>query len=248
MKQYIYLLVLTFTFFSCSSEDDGNNPNNNPPTNFSANALGTGIDTGNVEWTESSDIIDNDPITYYAFLEDQLISVTTALTQDFTGLEPDTGYDGYIEARDGNGGTARADFSFLTDPEVIIFEVSATSWTFRETPVPNVGIFVTLAAGFVVPYYEDATSYQIEILDWAFAGTVTTGNQDQNGRIYTWTNESQSTPIGPVFEDQDIPGDYGVSFASAGLLGEGEGYANTLALYQATIGEARVTVVIGNSD
>lgn len=247
MKQYILLLVLTFAFFSCSSEDDGNTPNN-PPANFSANAVGTGVDSGNVEWTESSDIIDNDPITYYVYLEDELTLVTPALTADFSGLEPDTGYDGYIEARDGNGGTARADFSFLTDPEVIIFEVSATSWIFSETAVAGVGLSVVLAAGFVVPYYEDATSYQIEIIDWALSGTITTGDQDQNGKIYTWTNESSSYPVIPVFADQAIPGDYAVSFASAGILAEGEGYANLLALYQATTGEARVTVVIGSSD
>ena len=247
MKQHIYLLVFTFAFFSCSSEDDGNDPNNNPPANFSANAVGTGIDSGNVEWTESSDIIDNDPITYYVFLEDKLILVTPALTADFSGLEPDTGYDGYIEARDGNGGTSRADFTFLTDPEVIIFNVTAISSIWSETEVPGVGLSVSLSAGFVVPYYEDATSYQIEILEWKLGGIERAG-QNQKGNIYTWTNESQSPPIGPLSIDQDISEGYGVHLAGAGIYKESDGYPDLLALYEATTGEARVTVVIGSSD
>lgn len=125
----------------------------------------------------------------------------------------------------------------------IVFIVNAKSWIWSTTVVPNVGTSVSLTAGFVVPYYEDATSYQIEILDWKLGGIVRAG-QNQEGDIYTWTNESQSYPIGPVEEGDDISRGYGVHLAGAGLYSGNSGYDQTKALYDATTGEALVTVTL----
>lgn len=102
-----------------------------------------------------------------------------------------------------------------------------------------------MSAGFKVPYYEKATGYKIEIIDYALAGTIRTGNQDQNGKSYTWTNETRSDRIGPIKLDQDISEGFGVFLAGAGINTISPAYAQTEANYAATIGEATVTVTIG---
>lgn len=236
---YILLVLISSQLLThCSpSEDDSNN---NPPGLFSANALGTGIDTGNVEWTESIDT-DDDPVTYNVFLEGDLIAAGVILkTYNFSGLEPDTGYDGYIEAQDGRGGTSIAEFSFITEPEVIIFNVNASWWIWQQFPVSN-GTGVQIYSGFRVPYYENAVSYQIEIIDYALFGYDDLG---QIGRIYTWTNESQSTPVGPATIDQEQPGDFGVFLGGSGVTNPSTSYDTAISNHGATTGEAIVTVVI----
>lgn len=240
------LLLFTFSTLlitSCSTESD--DPNNNDPGLFSANALGTGIDTGNVEWTESTDI-DDDSVTYAIFLEgEEIASGVTTRSYDFFGLEPDTGYAGYVEARDGRGGTSRANFDFLTEPEVIIFTVNASWWIYDQFPEVG-GLRTSIRSGFIVPYYEDATKYQIEIIDWAFAGFVRINDQDQNGKIYTWTNEFQSSPIGDVFADKPAPpADFSVAFAATGINTLSGLYDTAINDHTASIGEARVYVTIG---
>ena len=242
------ILILTFStgliVTNCSSSDDSNN-DNNPPGLFSAYAFDARVDGASLEWTEAIDT-DDDPVTYNIVLEGELIAAGgSVLTYNITGLEPDTIYEGYVEARDGNGGTSTADFSFVTEPEVIIFNVDASWWIRDQFPEGN-GLRTLFRAGFIVPYYENATAYQIEILDYALFGYITSGDQDQNGHIYTWTNESQSTPIGLVFEDQTIPGDYGVAFGKTSINTISSDYDSTITNYEATTGEARVTVIIGN--
>ncbi len=90
MKKYTYLFTTLTLLFNCSSEDDGNNdPNNLNPGPFSVTILETRMDGANIEWTEAIDI-DDDPVTYSIFLEDELISIGgTALSYNFTGLEPE---------------------------------------------------------------------------------------------------------------------------------------------------------------
>ncbi len=244
LKPLYILLVLISSLLltNCSTSED--DPNNNPPGLFSAYAFDTTVDGASVEWTESIDT-DDDPVTYAIILEGQ--EITSGLNKGevytFSGLEPETIYAGYVEARDGKGGTSIAEFSFVTEPEVIIFNVSASWWFHYQDPVSD-GIRAAFRAGFRVPYYEDAVSYQIEIIDYALFGYIRTNDQNQNGKVYTWTNESQSTPIGPVFRDQAIPGEYGVAFGGTGITDSSPNYNTTVSNYEATIGEARVTVVI----
>ncbi len=241
MKQYIYVFALTFVFFSCSSED-GDNPNNNPPGIFSANALGTAIDSGNVEWTEAIDT-DEDAVTYAIFLEgSEIASGITSQTYDFSGLEPDTIYQGYVEARDGNGGTSTAEFDFVTDPELLIFNVDASWWIKDQYPEAG-GLRTILRAGFIIPYYENATHYQIEILDYGLGDTDVWS--DDVGSIFTWTNESHPN-VGPVFANQTVPpGDYGYGLtgASINIMPTDE---DPFSLFETVYGEARVTITIGD--
>ncbi len=236
-------LIIICLFSSCSTSED--DPNNNPPGLFSAYAFDTTVDGASVEWTESIDT-DDDLVTYAIILEGE--EVTSGLTKGqiytFSGLEPETIYAGYVEARDGRGGTSRAEFSFVTEPEVIIFNVNASWWIFRETP-EGAGLRRMLSAGFEVPYYEKATGYKIEIIDYAFAGTVRINSQDQNGKIYTWTNETRSDLIGPVKQDQDISEGFGVFIAGGSINTLNSSYAQSEANFAATIGEATVTVTIG---
>lgn len=54
----------------------------------------------------------------FIYLNEELISTGgIVLSYNFTGLEPETLYDGYILADDGNGGTSQAGFFFETEPE-----------------------------------------------------------------------------------------------------------------------------------
>ncbi len=126
----------------------------------------------------------------------------------------------------------------------IVFNVNATNWTWSETIVPGVGTAVGLHSGFYVPYYKDATGYKIEILDWKFGGKVYAGQIQFIGRIYTWTNESQSSPIGSFLKGKDISEGYGVHIAGSGIYLEHPDYDKTLATHEATTGEAIVTVTL----
>lgn len=240
-KHYL-LICVTLILTSCSTDSE-NDPNNSAPGLFSANALGTGIDTGNVEWTESIDT-DDDTVTYAIFLEDQEIaSGITGRTYDFSGLEPDTAYSGYVESRDRRGGTSTANFDFLTEPEVIIFTVNASWWIKTQYP-EGTGLRTAVRGGFVIPYYEYATSYKIEILDYGFGDT--TISEEEIGRTYAWTNESQSTPIGAVLGGQPENENYSAALNGASINTVSQGYEDLINLYESIHGEARVTVIIGN--
>ncbi|SDH97112.1 fibronectin type III domain-containing protein [Winogradskyella thalassocola] len=238
----IFALSTALLMTNCSSSDD---INNNPPGIFSANALGTGIDSGNVEWTEAIDP-DDDSVTYNVYLEGELIAAGgTTFTYTFSGLEPETIYEGYVEARDGRGGTSIAEFSFVTEPEVIIFNVDAT-WWFYDQYSEGGGLRSLFRGGFVIPYYEDATTYQIEILDYGWVSDTYSIGNTHIGSIYTWTNDSQSTPIGAVFADQPSDGDYSAALTSTSVNTIGSGFDVALGNYETIYGEARVTIIIGN--
>ncbi|WP_179022301.1 hypothetical protein [Winogradskyella forsetii] len=189
MKNYIYLVVFAFLLVNCSSEDDTTDPNNIAPGPFSVTILETRIDGASIEWTEAIDI-DDDPVTYSIYLNNQLISIgDTSLAHNFTGLEPETIYDGTIVADDGRGGISEDDFSFVTEPELIILNLEPTFWI-RDSFPEGEGTRFVYGNGFVVPKNEDASSYQIEIIDYRF--------DDYPyfvGNIYTWTNESQGDDI-----------------------------------------------------
>lgn len=93
MKHYSYLLFLTMLLFNCSPDDD-NNPDNNPPSSFSANTTDTSTNGATIEWTEAIDP-DDDNVTYAIILEGQEIaSGGSALIYTFSGLEPETNYEG----------------------------------------------------------------------------------------------------------------------------------------------------------
>lgn len=147
--------------------------------------------------------------------------------------------EGYVEARDGNGGTSRANFFFTTEPEVIIFNVNASYWEFSNVPEAG-GQRIVFRAGFKVPFYEDATLYQIEIINYEFNGSPVNG---VIGETFTWTNNSFSVPIG----QQDSSGElYGVIFNGASINTLNNNFDAVLGSYQSVIGEAVVTVTLGN--
>lgn len=192
MKHYAYLFVLSFLLVNCTSEDDGGDPNETTPGPFSVTILETYIDGADIEWTEAIDI-DDDPITYSIYLNDQLISTGgTTLSYNFTGLEPETLYDGNIVADDGRGGTSEAGFFFETDPETLIFTVDVSDWIIDSFPEAG-GTREYRGSGFEVPIYEGAVSYQLEIIEYSIVwidGTII-----NHTGVYTWTNESHNDPV-----------------------------------------------------
>jgi len=172
----IFILVSLIVLFTNCSSDDSDNSDNNPPGLFSANTTDTRFDGATIEWTASIDP-DEDNVTYAIILDGvEITSGGTTLIYSFTGLESETNYEGYIEARDGNGGTSQASFFFTTEPEVIIqtLNIQYRWWE----GAGGYGI----VAYFEVPAVEDAISYNLEILD--YTPDVIPSNI---GRSYSWT-------------------------------------------------------------
>ncbi len=236
MKKHNYLFILVaFLLMACS--DNGDDPNNTDPGIFSANTIETRFDGATIEWTESLDP-DGDDVTYAIILEGQEIaSGGTTLSYSFSGLEPETLYEGYVESRDGNGGTSQASYFFTTEPEVIIYEVDIECRWWEG------------AGGYgIVNYFEieavqDAISYHVEILDYApdpIPSNV--------GRTYSWTPESNlptgnNVGSGSSHLTEYTPGIYhaNTSTGSGSLIYLDEAIANC----EAVVATARVTIIVG---
>ncbi|WP_299275790.1 hypothetical protein [uncultured Psychroserpens sp.] len=236
MKQYIYILALALIFSSCSS-DDTSDPSNSNPSNFSANTTDLRFDGATIEWTDAIDP-DGDNVTYAIILEGQEIaSGGTTLVYSFSGLEPETNYEGYVEARDGNGGTSRADFFFTTEPEVIIMnvEIEYRSWT----GAGGYGI----VAYFEVPAVDNAVSYFLEILD--YTPDVIPSNV---GRTYSWTpddNLPQGNNVGSGASHlvEYTPGIYHANTStSSGPL---SGFSDVENYYASIVANAQLTITVG---
>lgn len=236
MKKHNYLFILVaFLLMACS--DNGDDPNNTDPGIFSANTIETRFDGATIEWTESLDP-DGDDVTYAIILEGQEIaSGGTTLSYSFSGLEPETLYEGYVESRDGNGGTSQASYFFTTEPEVIIYEVDIECRWWEG------------AGGYgIVNYFEieavqDAISYHVEILDYApdpIPSNV--------GRTYSWTPESNlptgnNVGSGSSHLTEYTPGIYhaNTSTGSGSLIYLDDAIANC----EAVVATARVTIIVG---
>lgn len=246
MKNLKIILVITisigFLISSCSSSDD-NDGDNNSPSNFSANTIDTRFDGATIEWTEAIDP-DDDPVTYAIILEGQEIaSGGTTLTYSFSGLEPDTIYQGYVEARDGNGGTSRADFFFTTDPEVIIMTLDVQWRTFVEG---DGQLFVSY---FEIPEEEDALTYSLVVTDYSINTLPAT-----IGRTYTWTpNDTLPTGnnvgTGGSQLTEFSPGVYhaNTNVSSVNVVNT-SGIADLTAFYSAITGTAELTITLGSNE
>jgi hypothetical protein len=242
MKQLLYFLsfALVLTLISCSTNDDNDkDPNNNAPSIFSANTTDTRFDGATIEWTESLDP-DDDTVTYAIILNEQEIaSGGTTLNYSFSGLEPETNYEGYVEARDGKGGTSQASFFFTTEPEVIIYEVDIECrWWEGSGGYGIVSYFEVLAV-------ENATNYKLEIL------TYTPDPIPSNvGRNYIWKPSDvlptgNNVGSGASHLTEYTPGVYhaNTSNGSGSLIYLNDAIANC----EAVMAKARVTITVGKS-
>jgi len=239
MKKIVYLFSILFLIFSCSSEEV-NDPDNIAPGPFSVTILETFTNGANIEWTESIDI-DDDPVSYSIYLNGELISAGgTTLTYNFTGLEPETLYEGSIIAEDSRGGTSQDDFFFETEPETLVFNIDASDWIWDSSPEGE-GIREVRGAGFEIPYYENATSYQLEILDYSIVWIDGT-NAPQSG-IYTWTNESQNDPIFKLLNGTD----YVAYLSSLSVNTVNAEYQNFIEYITSRTGEAQIIITLSNN-
>jgi len=177
MKNSKALIILLLTssillIIGCSSGDDDSNTNTSPSL-FSSNTSVTKVDGATIVWTESLDL-DGDPVTYAIILEgNEIASGGTTLTYSFSGLEFDTVYQGYVEARDGNGGTSRADFFFTTNKIIQI--------QYRDFIVDTRHVVI---AYFEIPESSGAVSYSLSVSDYSLNTIPAT-----IGRTYTWSPE-----------------------------------------------------------
>ena len=157
-------------FNGCSTSDDNSSTNKSPGV-FSSNTSVTKVDGATIVWTESIDL-DGDPITYAIILEgNEIASGGTTLTYSFSGLEPDTVYEGYVEARDGNGGTSRTDFFFTTNKIISV--------QYRDFIVDTRHVVI---AYFEIPEASGAVSYSLSVSDYSLNTVPAT-----IGRTYTWS-------------------------------------------------------------
>lgn len=153
------LILLSLLFANCSTSDS---EDNKPPGIFSANTIDITFDSATIEWTESLDS-DGDQVTYAIMLEGQEVaSGLTTLTFSFYNLESETLYTGYVESRDGKGGTNKANFFFTTDPEVLIIPVIIKEFL-KGTSANCEGVNTSLEidAGVLIPKYEGNITYNI---------------------------------------------------------------------------------------
>ena len=238
MKNHIYLLVFSLLIvMSCSDSDD---PNNNDPGIFSANTTEIRFNGATIEWTESLDP-DGDDVTYAIILDgEEIASGGTTLSYSFSGLEPETLYEGYVEARDGNGGTSQAPYFFTTEPEVIIFEIDLECRWWEG------GGGYGIVSYFEVNAVDDAISYHVEIIEY-----IPSLIPSNVGRTYSWTPDTNlptgnNVGSGASHLTEYTPGVYhaNTSTGSGSLIYLDSAIANC----EATIGRARVTIVVGDQD
>lgn len=239
MKQITYLFILTLVLSNCSSDDSDDNSDNTNPSIFSANTIDLRSNGATIEWTESIDP-DGDSVSYAIILEGQEIaSGGTTLTYSFSGLEPDTNYEGYVEARDGNGGVSQANYFFTTDPEVIVrtVDIEYRWWE----GAGGYGI----VAYFEVPAEPNAESYFLEILD--FTPDLIPSNV---GRTYSWTPEDMLPTGNNVGSGASMLTEFspGIYHANA-TTGSGplSNFAAAEAFFASIVSTAEVTIVIGNN-
>ena len=234
LKNPILSLLILFNccFLSCTSDAE-EDPNNNAPGIFSANTTDTTVEGATIEWTESLDF-DDDPVTYTIFLEgEEITNGISSLTYSFTGLESETSYTGYVESRDGKGGTNKANFSFTTEPEVIISTVDVA---IVETIS---GTSFNIDAVFIIEPITNAKSYTIEVLEM---------NPDSNptriGLTYTWTPEDYDDTKIRVTDGNFVF--YGMDYGAGAAITNTAAIAQARAFYAGVTGKARVTITIGN--
>ncbi|WP_283636034.1 hypothetical protein [Aquaticitalea lipolytica] len=238
MKTFKSIIVLPFILISllitnCSPNGDDDN---NPPSIFSTNTTSVGFDYAIIEWTESLDS-DGDQVTYAIILEGfEVASDLTALTFPFYNLESDRLYNGYVESRDGNGGTNRADFFFRTDPEVLIIPITVEEFI---RPTLNncsngVNTALEIDAGVIVPKYIGNVRYELSFSTLTLNnGAVTIAPASR-----TWTNASFSTYY---IYDYDA-NNYFVWQAGAGFACSNHPNINdTRAYYSSASGQATIT-------
>lgn len=232
------LLLSLILLSNCSSDDE--NKDNNPPGIFSANTTETRFDGATIEWTESIDL-DEDIVTYAVILDGQEIaSGGTTLSYSFSGLDSETNYEGYIEARDGKEGTSQAPFFFTTEPEVIIttLDIQYRWWE----GAGGYGI----VAYFEVAAVEDAISYFLEITEH-----VPSLIPSNVGRTYSWTPDDalptgNNVGSGASMLTEFTPGVYHANTTTGS--GPMSGFPDAQNFYEALVGTARLTVVVGGQN
>ncbi len=120
------------------------------------------------------------------------------------------------------------------------FEVSARGFVFNRAPEAG-GIRTQFAGGFIVPFDDRVESYRAEVLEFEFRGETV----DQFiGNTFTWTNESQSTPIGILQETSDAPGDFGAGLLGASVNTIGSQFSDIQAQYQGITGKVKISIFL----
>ena len=225
------VLISSLLLINCTPSE---NDNNKAPSIFSANTTDTSVDGATIEWTESNDA-DGDNVTYAVFLEGKaVVNGISALTYTFTGLEPETSYTGYIEARDGKGGTNKATFSFTTEPELIIKTIDVS------IVEESNGVSFKIDAVFIIEPVKDAKTYKIEVLEMK-----PDSNPSRVGINYTWNSSGGFNSSKIKVNGNGNYVFYGMDYGAGLHADNGPGIIQARGFYSGVTGKAKVTITVG---
>lgn len=230
-RRMLLALSTTLLLANCGGPTGPADPDNTSPSLFSANAGEIRFDRANIAWTAANDP-DGDPVTYAVYLNGLSVGTNlTAMTYPLTGLAPETSYTGYVEARDGRGGTSRADFAFATEPEEIVREVDIS------IVEKTAGTAFNIDAVFRIAAVSNARSYRIEVLSMN-----PNSSPSQIGKTYTWT---PATNTAPLIQDGSGSFVFYLGYGAGVNTANAQGIAQARAFYAGVTGKARVTITIG---
>lgn len=130
IKKYFKLLILTTLIFSsCSGNDEGDDTENQPPSEFLVEVTSVLETSAIINWSLSEDP-EGSTVFYDVYLDEvKLIDNITELTFAFEDLTPNTSYSGEVVASDPEGNTQTSSFNFETtnNQPPTSFNVSVTS-------------------------------------------------------------------------------------------------------------------------
>lgn len=130
---------------------------------------------------------------------------------------------------------------YISNNRTIEFEVDAKGYVFRRTPEGG-GIRTLFRGGFVIPVDDRAESYTAEVLELEFLGQTAT---QEIGKTYSWTNDSQSGPVGLFNEEtSDFPGDFTIAIFGASINTINDNFSQTQANFDGISGKAKITIVL----
>ena len=201
----LFLNFIIFCFISCSKGSD-ENPQNQPPQNFTVSVSNATSSTANLNWTASKDP-ESQSVVYSVELNSESLASALASTNfNLTNLAKNTNYAGKVIASDPAGNKTSSSFSFTTSdtpsPSDFILTVDSTSnkavflsWTAATLPdngPVTYDVFVngTLKSGninqtkFTISGLSPQTDYQLKVMaktqDGKSREKITTGKTKEN--------------------------------------------------------------------
>lgn len=174
LKTIILILLTSFAFTSCSSDDDGVTglePENHAPNSFNLNEVADGATQPQLSWKAATDT-DGDDVTYEVYLDTEnppQNSIANNLGVNAFSIEedlqPETTYYWTVVATDTNGNSTESDIASFTSRDKTTAEAIVGKW-FYESAVGQPALTTCQKKSFFLftedlffqlkEYYEDS--------------------------------------------------------------------------------------------